>query len=133
MAKNELTPHQDVLTREFLVDVVMAENSLSNHPSLKRQLIGLCYELLNYQRLQDGRFISKDKKITHLLGQAPSKEEFPDEWAKDYQNALTKLGRGDEWDEKGTATSDDHYTYEADSGKSTKNPPLWKTLFSKDV
>ena len=137
MAKNELTPLQDVATREFLLDVALAENVFGNHPSLKRQLIGLLYELLNYQRLTDGRFVSKDKKITYKLGGSPSHEEFPDEWAKDYENALMKLGKGERRDlkekEVRPVAGDSNYTYEADSSEQTKNSPFWKTLLSKDV
>ena len=137
MAKNSLTPLQDVATREFLINVALAENVFNNHPTSKKRLIGMLYELLNYQRLPDGRFISKDKKIKYLLGGGVSPTEYPDEWDADYDNALMKLGKGERSDLKEKAvleaTSDGNYTYEADSSESTKNPSLWKTLFSKDV
>lgn len=136
MATNDLTPLQDVLTREFLLEVVLKENILANNPATKKRLIRVIYDLLNYQRLADGRFVSKDKKVTHLLGQPPSVKDFPDEWAYDYDNALMKLGQGERRDLKEKVQrppADYNDTYEADSSEPTKNPSLWKTLFSKDV
>ena len=141
MAKNELTALQDVTTREFLVDVALAENVFGNHPSLKKQLIGLLYELLNYRRLPDGRFIAKDKTVKYLLGGTISREEYPDEWSKDYARALKALDGGDNASnerkvrsaQKDMFATDYNDTDEADSGKPSKNPSLWKTILSKDV
>lgn len=133
MAKNNLTPLQDVLTREFLIEVADAENVFSNNPARKRTLIGLMYELLNYQVLADGRCVSKDKKVTFQLGGPPSHEKYPNEWDEDYNLALSLLKGETRAKKKERPTADDNYTYEADSGEQTKNPSLWKALFSKDL
>ena len=42
MAKNNLTPLQDVTTREFLTQVALAENTLPDTPGLKKQLTAIC-------------------------------------------------------------------------------------------
>jgi hypothetical protein len=133
MARNELTPEQDVTTREFLVEVALAENAFSEHPALKRTLIGYCYKLLGYQRLPDGRFISEDINVKYKLGGTISFANYPDEWEKDYQNALMKAGKGESNAKQEKFTFDDNSTNETDSGEPTKDTPLWKTLFSKDI
>jgi hypothetical protein len=133
MAKNELTPEQDVLTREFLVDVALSENAFSDHPALKRTLIGYCYRLLGYQRLPDGRFISEHINVKYKLGGTISLEDYPDEWQKDYANALMKAGKGELDERQKGFTFNSDSTNETDSGKQTKDTPLWKTLFSKDL
>jgi hypothetical protein len=126
MAKNNLTPEQDVLTREFYVQVALAPNTLPDNPALKRQLGAICLNMLNYNRLTDGRFISKGKKIKMAYGQQPSLEEYPDEWAEDYQAALQGM-------EKEEITLENKGENKADSSKSSKSSKIWKALFPKDV
>lgn len=140
MAKNELTPTQDITTREFLMEVALAENVLNNDPSYKKQLIRILYDMLGYQRLIDGRFIDKSKKITYLLGGIISREKYPCEWDKDYKRALKLAAQQeregtDEEPKRQEEMFATHYndTDEADSSEPTKNPSLWKTLLSKDV
>ena len=142
MAKNDLTPIQDVITREFLVEVATAENVLSNNPASKKRLIGLLYQLLNYQRLPDGRFVSRDTSVRYMLGGTVSDKEYPDEWSKDYARAIKALNEEDthvKQERSVRAVQEDMFATdfedsdEANSGKQTKNTPLWKTLFSKDV
>lgn len=133
MARNSLTAAQDVLVREFLVDVALAENVFSNHTASKKRLIGACYELLNYQRLSDGRFISKDKKINVQFGNhVPSFEEYPDEWDDDYQRALNALDTSGK-DYNVYTTYDDQNTDEADSSESSTGSKIRKAVLSEDV
>ena len=131
MAKHDLTPLQDVTTREFLTQVALAENTLPDTPGLKKQLTAICYQLLNYDRLSDGRFITKGTKVKMPFGDMPSLETYPDEWPEDYDRALTAL------DEQGgiyeRAAIDTDNPAETNSGKQAKNTSLWKALFSKDV
>ena len=132
MARNSLTAAQDIMVREFLVDVALAENVFANNPAAKKRLIGACYELLNYQRLTDGRFISKDKKITMSFGTQPSQEKYPDEWDDDYQRALNALDTSGK-DYNVYTTYDDQDTDEADSSESSKSTEVRKAVLPKDV
>ena len=131
MAKNDLTALQDVTTREFLTQVALAENTLPDTPGLKKQLIAICYTLLNYDRLSDGRFITKGTKVKMPFGQLPSQTKYPDEWEVDYNRALNALEAEGGIYERTTINTDN--PDKADSGKSPKNTSLWKALFSKDV
>jgi len=139
MAQNELTAVQDVKTREFLIEVALAENVLDNNPAMKSALVRACYILLNYQRLNDGRFVSRDKNIRYKLGGTVSHDEFPDEWSDDYARALKELGASNDQVQvinpvqETKVTDYDSGSDQADSGKQAENPSLWKTLFPKDV
>ena len=126
MAKNDLTPSQDIVTREFFVRVALAPNALPANKALKRQLSAICLELLNYNRLSDGRFISKDKEISMAYGTQPNLEDYPDEWDEDYEAALQGL-------EAEAAASKGQSRDQAYSGKSAKDTKVWKTLLSKNL
>ena len=126
MAKNNLTPMQDVLTREFLKLVLLEDNVLPDHPSIKKQVIAAVYSMLNYDRLGDGRFITKGKKVKMPFGTQPSLEEYPDEWQADYERAVEEL-------EKAEAAANIKDSDEADSGQPTPYTALRQALFSKDV
>lgn len=126
MAKNDLTPLQDVITREFLVEVALAENTLPANPAMKKSLIGTCYNLLNYDRLGDGRFITKGTKIKMSFGLQPSTEDYPDEWNEDYQAALQAL-------EEESASTDGADSNKANRRFPSKDSKVRKTIFSKDV
>ena len=130
MAKNNLTPQQDLITRQFLTEVATAENILPDTPGLRRQLYAILLTMLNYDRLTDGRFITKGKKVTYPYMGMPSLEEYPDEWEADYVRTLKALKiYGDEVSYEVDVKNPD----KADSGKPTKNTSVWKALFSKDV
>lgn len=137
MAKNDLTPLQDVTTREFLVEVALAENVLDNNPATKRRLLNTLYQLLNYQRLRDGRFVSKDAKLTYKLGGEVSMKDYPDEWSSDYARAIDALKKGDKDANRKvkaqSLTTNYNDSDEANSGKQTEDTSFWKTVLRKDL
>lgn len=139
MARNELTAAQDVKTREFLIEVALAENVLDNNPAMKSALIRACYIMLNYQRLLDGRFVSRDKSIRYKLGGQVSRTEFPDEWTDDYARALKELGESDDKVQEINSNQEEMFadydsgSNQTDSGEQTQDTPLRETLLSKDV
>jgi hypothetical protein len=126
MAKNDLTAAQDILTREFLTRVALADNTLSVNPSLKRQLHAICLELLGYERLADGRFISKGKNVTMPYGQQPSMEDYPNEWNEDYEAAVQRL-------EKEAAAAKAAGKDKANRGKSSKSTKIWQAVLSENL
>lgn len=87
MAKNQLTPEQDLITRQFYKDVVISGNALVNSPAHKRQLRAIVLELLNYDQLPNGSFVEKGKNITYTFGKEADYSKFPDEWEEDEKRA----------------------------------------------
>lgn len=87
MAKNNLTPSQDVLTREFYEEVAAQTEGVDG-----RRLRGILLDLLGYQVLANGNRVSKDiePKIPFGSGTA-GLDKYPDEWRADLHRALEAL------------------------------------------
>lgn len=133
MAKNNLTPQQDILTRDFLMQVALADNVFDNHSASKKRLVGALYKLLNYQRLADGRFVDASKDVMYKFGQAPSYERFPCEFDTDYKAAEAKIeGYMNELQEE-LFTDNDSGSDEADSSESSEGTEVREAVLSKDV
>ena len=91
MAKNILTPEQDLLTRHFFVIVgERIEALLPNSPASGRTLRGILLQLLNYDQLPSGAFVTAGTPITRSLGDN-TYSSYPSECEDDYQRALEEL------------------------------------------
>ena len=91
MANNTLTPDQDVQTREFFINVAeQTEALLPNSPASGRTLRGILLQLLNYDQLPSGAFITAGTPVTRSLGDN-TYSEYPCEWEEDYQRAIEEL------------------------------------------
>ena len=110
MAKNNLSPEQDVLTREFYVKVATDDSLFPSNPAQARQLRAVIISLLGYAIVQ-GKFVSPEKVNSRSYF---SQADYEDEWMIDYKAALAALEGADE------ATENDTSEDEADSGESTE-------------
>ena len=69
MAKNNLTPEQDLLTRRFYVEVAeKAEALLPDAPVNARNLRATLLMLLNYIQLPSGAFVEAGTDINRAFG-----------------------------------------------------------------
>ncbi len=136
MAKNNLTAEQDLLVREFFVEVAEKFESLQpDAGSYGRQLRAICLLLLNYDQLPNGAFITKGTVVSRTFG-SDDYSAYPDEWQVDYDAAVAKLatleGRLEAEEEQEDETEAED-TGETSTSEPSENPPVWKTLLSKDV
>ena len=106
MANNTLTAEQDVLTRQFFVRVAeRTEALLPNSPASGRALRGILLQLLNYDQLPSGAFVTAGTAITRSLGDN-TYSSYPNEWEDDYQRALEELdNEGGQNSDSGEASS----------------------------
>jgi len=128
MAKNVLTPRQDLLTREFYVEVAeRVEHMLPDSPAYGRQLRAILLLLLNYDRIKSGAFIEKGQSVQIEFG-SNDYSAYPDEWAADYDAAVAAIaiGEGNEED-YGTDTS------EASASEQAEDSALREAVLSEDV
>lgn len=128
MAKNNLTPLQDLLVREFYVDVaVEAEKLLPGAPAFARQLRSICLLLLNYDQIGSGVFVTKGTEIKVPYGSSDF-TAYPDEWAVDFDTALTAISIGE-----GNETSDDTDKGEASTSEPSEDSTVREAVLPKDV
>lgn len=116
MATNGLTPEQDLLVREFYVNIATkAEGLLPNAPAYGRQLRAICLLLLNYDQLRSGAFITKGQTISVAFG-STDYSAYKDEWQDDYDRAVRAIAEGvvDE-------TNNDQDTSEAGASEPSKD------------
>lgn len=91
MSVNDLTPQQDIATRQFFMLVV--QDLVKKNPSLARALTISCLDLLNYD-LIDGKFVTR--VTDHARVRPYGNSDFKDlkcEWVKDYTAALKAGGK----------------------------------------
>jgi hypothetical protein len=116
VAKNALTPEQDILVRRFYVEVAeVAEGLLPDSPASARTLRGVLLQLLNYDQLPSGAFIEKGKDISIPYG-STDYSAYPCEWEKDFEKAINNLGSDQ------TSTSEP-----------APNTTLWEAVLPKDL
>lgn len=128
MANNPLTAQQDLLVREFYVEVAeKAEALLPNSPVFARQLRSICLLLLNYDQIASGAFITKGTVVQMPYG-SQDFSAYPDEWAADFDAAVAAIAQG-ESDEAGYDTN----TSEASASEPSTYSKVREALFPKDV
>ena len=117
MATNNLTPEQDLLTRDFFTMLNKTEY-LKNHPSQRRQLNAILLGALNYQVLPNGAFVSKDTNVTVVYGSG-NYDAYPDEWEADTRRSYEAVHPKD--------------TSKASTSGKSKNTKVRKAVLPKDV
>ena len=128
MATNNLTPEQDLLVREFYVEIGMkADDLFAAAPTSARNLRSLLLELLNYDQIANGAYITKGTVVKMEFG-TKDLSAYPDEWAADYDRSVAAIALG-ETDEADSVEDD----VEASTGSPSSNTSLRETLFPKDV
>jgi len=118
VAKNNLTPEQDLITRRFFTAVL--QDVKTDDPVGGRRASGYCLKLLGYANVH-GKFVSVDKLdgLTYTMGGDLNAEcEWEDDTRK-VENEV-KSNKGSNKDK-------------ANRSKSSKDTALWKAVFSKDL
>jgi hypothetical protein len=116
MASNKLTPQQDLLTREFYIEVAeKADDLLPDTAAHGRHLRAILLALLNYDQLPNGAFISKGQSVKLDYGSRDF-SGYPDEWQADYDFAVAAIAL-----ESANETTDDQDTSEAGTSESPES------------
>ena len=90
MAKNNLTPEQDLLARAFYEQIGLnAEAFLPNHPATARQLRAIVLDMLGYIQLPTGARVAKETEIKGRFG-TNIYEGYEDEWEADKAKAAAE-------------------------------------------
>ena len=127
MAKNVLTPEQDLLTRQFYVEVAQkAEALLPNTPAFGRQLRAILLLLLNYDLLPSGAFVTKGTKVKKAFG-STDYSAYKDEWATDLGVALADVEINKNEANNNTDPS------EASTRESSEDTKVRETVLPEDV
>ena len=123
MAKNKLTPQQDIVTRQFFV--LVAQGANHDESELKR-LREICLNLLNYECTTDGRFIAQQAAPrTRPWGSGPEAVGGACEWLDDFKPAIKQGGKD--------ARTNNQDSFTPRSSKSAKNPKVFQAVLPKDV
>lgn len=122
MAKNNLTPEQDLITRAFFQEVLSDDRLFADTSVGRNKARALCLNLLNYAMIH-GKFVEfkRASKLTHSLGRQPEAEC---EWNEDTKRTVKEFTRA-------SASGED--SSKANSSKSPEGAALWKAIFPKDV
>ena len=92
MAQNNLTPQQDLVTREFYTTVASDDGLLPSAAAHARQLRAICLALLNYIQLPNGAFIQADTKVQIGFG-SNDYSAYPNEWEADERRSNEAIMR----------------------------------------
>jgi len=118
VAENNLTPKDDLATRDFLLTVVNNESYLADLPASRRDLISTLLMALNYDWLPNGSFVRKGQNIVMRFGQSDY-SAYPDEWPADKEKAIEALNSKD--------------TVEASASEPSADTEVRKAVLSEDV
>ncbi len=122
MATNNLTPEQDLLTREFFEQVAIRDEFLPNDPAIKRSVVAGLLTALNYDWLPNGHFIEKGANLQYRFGSSsPDYDAYDDEWEDDKRRAEDAIANYTE-DTPPTRTS-----------KSTESAKVREAILSEDL
>lgn len=142
MAKNNLTPEQDLLCRRFYIEVAeKAEALLPDTPVHAQRLRRTILMLLNYRQLPNGAFVQADKAISRSFGN-PDYSAYTCEWADDAQRAWEALALEDEQeytdepeDEEdwGTIAKDVESASETSGSVEAEDTEVRETILPEDV
>lgn len=102
MAKNLMTPEQDLLTREFYSTVANDSTLFPSNPVLQRNLVSTCLTLLNYDYIS-GCYVEKAQARTRGL---QGEVRVTCEWATDAQRAMEAVDESDSSGEDETYSSE---------------------------
>lgn len=120
MAQNNLTPEQDLLTREFFQKVSNDKSLFPDDPVGQRNMNQCILRLLNYDYI-NGAYITKGQTLSRsLTGSTPVECE----WMADTVKAQKEYSGNED-----SGSSKD----KADSGKPTKNTKVRKAVLREDV
>ena len=123
MAKNKLTPQQDVATRQFYV--LVAQGANHDEADLKK-LRSICLNLLNYDVTADGRYITRQAAPrTRPWGSGPEAVGGECEWLDDFKSAIKQGGKDARLNNKDSFTPH--------RSKSAPNTKVWKAVLPEDV
>lgn len=90
MAKNAMTPDQDILTRRFFIEVAeKAESIIPDAAASARQLRAILLMMLNYDQTPDGKFVEKGVLRTRPFGNNDF-SAYECEWEKDFEAAIRR-------------------------------------------
>lgn len=112
MAINNLTPEQDLATREFFRVVVKDNTYLALSPASRKSLIGSLLTALNYNWLPNGSFVSKGTVISMPYG-STDYSKYPDEWVADEERARENIDTKDTIEASASSESSDTEVREA--------------------
>lgn len=118
MADNNMTPEQDLITRDFYTKVLSDESLFTGDPVGRRQSLGLCRRLLGYM-IVGGVHVSPEvaSGVVVKLGETP---DVQDEWADDTRRAQDEANQSEG-------------TNEADSSVEAESAEVREAVLSEDV
>jgi len=121
MAKNNLTPMQDIAVRKFYTQVVQDTKSTvwAGAEAARKAAEIACLELLNYY-LYEGKYVSKDKVQPTTYGH---KQDLECEWEADTLAAEAGIYEANN-------NSD---TNQADSGQSSESAEVREAILRENV
>jgi len=124
MAKNVLTPAQDLLVREFYLNIALhIEAWLPSTPVAGRMLRRTLLDLLNYDQIGSGAYITKGTSVSIKYG-TRDYSAYPNEWDDDVRRAEEALLNEED---NNTDTS------EAGASESSQDTEIRETVLSEDV
>lgn len=126
MASNNLTPEQDLLTREFYTQVAMKNDLFPSDPVGQRNLMACLIRLLGYV-VVDNKFVDP-AKVKNLKRSIGSPSNVVDEWHTDTQKLIEALEEK-EFNEATNSNSSN----KADSGESSKDSEIREAVLREDV
>lgn len=131
MANNDLTPEQDLLVRRFYKEIAIhLEQMLPSTPVSGRTTRRTCLDLLNYDIIGSGAYITKGTQVSIEYG-SKDYSAYPDEWDADLRRALEATGQTTEAPVHETGNDTD--TSQTRPSESTKSTEVRKTLLRKDL
>lgn len=121
MAKNKLTPQQDIITRQFFQ---LVTQRAEHDPDELRTAQTICMNLLNYECTPDGRFVERDSRDFYPFGDKPV-NDGPCEWLDDYKVALKQGGKD--------ARLNTRDSFAPNSGEQSKDTEIREAVLREDV
>jgi hypothetical protein len=128
MAKNNLTPEQDYITRQFYANVAANPDLFPQDPVGQRNMIGVLLRLLNYT-IVNGKFVEIGTVTSKTLG---GTVEVTCEWDDDMRRAIDALD-STELEGAINEASNSTSTSEADSSVEAEDSEVRETLLREDV
>jgi len=119
MATNNMTPEQDLLTREFFRQIVQNNSLFPTDPAGQRAMASAVLQLLNYDYV-GGAFVTKGTKRTRPFS---GQHELECEWIADLEKATEQLNEA----YKSTSTP------EADSSEQATDTEVRQAVLREDV
>ena len=119
MATNNMTPEQDLLTREFFRQIVQNNSLFPTDPASQRAMAGAVLQLLNYDYV-GGAYVQKGEQRSRPFS---GQQDLICEWAADEQRSMEALNETNQ----GTSTP------EAYSGEQATDTEVRQAVLREDV